>query len=255
MPLTSNPARALVFVNGDCEPLTLTRCAPLAADFILCVDGGLRHCLAADLQPDLLVGDLDSASTTELDSLRERGVEIQRWPVRKDATDLELALDALVQLQQREQIAEVVMLGMAGGRLDQSLANILQLTRVQWPFEISLLTPEGDAWLLQGPRQWQQSLAPGTLVSLLALGAGSASAATASGLELDHNHNDCTGVCTTGLEYPLHNGTLQLGSSLGLSNVVAASADTDAAEVSVTLQRGNLLLIVNPADPDQESVL
>ena len=56
------------------------------------------------------------------------GVRFEVHPSRKDETDLELAL----QLAIAEGANDIEILAMLGGRLDQSLANLLLLTRGEW---------------------------------------------------------------------------------------------------------------------------
>jgi thiamine pyrophosphokinase len=88
---------------------------------IVAADSGLEHVLSAGLEPDLVVGDMDS--------LRDRGL-LERFPperVRafdedKDDTDTEIALKTLYE----EGYEEVVLAGGGGGRLDH-LVGILSL--------------------------------------------------------------------------------------------------------------------------------
>ncbi len=84
--------RALLFANGEAR--SPYRLSLLPDDYRIAVDGGLRHLRGLGLQPHLLVGDFDSISAAELESCREEGAEVLRYPSQKDQTDLELALDA-----------------------------------------------------------------------------------------------------------------------------------------------------------------
>ena len=63
---------------------------------IIAADGGAVHCLALGITPDVVVGDFDSLSPDQLNRLKASGTDIIRHPVRKDDTDLELALKTAV---------------------------------------------------------------------------------------------------------------------------------------------------------------
>ena len=58
---------------------------PQPGDLILAADGGYRHCQAAGLRPDLLLGDLDSLETPP------QALPVQTFPAEKDDTDTMLA--------------------------------------------------------------------------------------------------------------------------------------------------------------------
>ena len=79
------------------------------------------YCL--DQIPDLLIGDLDSVPPEQIDSMASQAVEIQRFPVEKDETDLELALFEVA----RRGYKEIFLVGALGGRIDQTLANLFLL--------------------------------------------------------------------------------------------------------------------------------
>ncbi len=115
--------RILLFANGDLPDPEAARARVRPDDYILCADGGAHHALALGLTPDRVIGDLDSLDPALLARLQAQGVSFEQHPVDKDATDLELALEAARQLGAEE----VLLLGALGGRLDQQLANLALL--------------------------------------------------------------------------------------------------------------------------------
>src|SRR5439155_23558943 len=77
------------------------------------------HAEALGLEVDVVVGDLDSVSSSALANARAGGARVDEHPAEKDATDLELALDEAVAAG----ATEIVVVGGHGGRLDHLLAN------------------------------------------------------------------------------------------------------------------------------------
>ena len=66
-------------LEGDCIPAGFS-----AEDcFVICADGGIDTARKLNIQPDLVVGDFDSAQGEP-----PEGVEVIRLPVEKDETDL-----------------------------------------------------------------------------------------------------------------------------------------------------------------------
>ncbi len=207
--------RAVIFVNG-----TITDYATLTGwlrvdDFLIGADGGTVHCLALGRHPDVIVGDLDSVDPREVVRLAAMGVQIERHPPAKNETDLELALECA----QRQGADEVLLLGALGGRLDQTLGNLLILVQREWPF--ALLIGEGD--------QLAQVVRSGELLHLRAPVSGTVSVIPLSAT--------VTGITYTGLEYPLIDATLHLGSTRGMSNVVAVLPAT------IQISQGLLLVV------------
>ena len=189
--------RAVIFANGDLQDRTAARAALRPGDRLIAADGGLQHLQALGLTPDVVVGDLDSISPAQAQALDRDGLRVVRYPVRKDETDLELAL----RLALAEGAGEVLILGGLGGRWDQTLANLLLVAHPDFRgVNVRLLDGRQQLVLIQGRTQIEGQ--PGDLVSLIPLG------------------GDATGVTTHGLEYPLENGTLRFGSTLGISNVL-----------------------------------
>jgi thiamine pyrophosphokinase len=171
-----------------------------AAAAVVAADGGVDHALALGLSIDLAVGDFDSVTAAGLAAVEAAGARVERHPPEKDATDLELALDAAAALDPRR----LLVVGVAGGRLDHLLAGLLLLGAERYA-HLELDAVAGDALVnvIRGARELEGE--PGELVSLLPLG------------------GDAEGVTTEGLRYPLAGETLAAGSSRGVSNEFAAA--------------------------------
>jgi thiamine pyrophosphokinase len=90
----SKQQRAVLFANGEAS--NPTAIALHGGDYLVAVDGGLHHLQTLKLSPQLLIGDMDSLTAEEVETCREEGTEILRYPPAKDQTDLELALDEVL---------------------------------------------------------------------------------------------------------------------------------------------------------------
>ena len=198
--------------------------APGAADavppgaLVVAADSGLDHALALGLAVDVVVGDMDSVSAAGLGAAAAAGTRVERFPEAKDATDLELALDAAVAAG----AGRIVVLGPAGGRLDHVLgtAALLAAPRYAGVAVSALLGPARLAVVRPGAPA-ALSGRPGELVTLLPV------------------HGPAVGVVTDGLLYPLRDEDLPPGTTRGVSNEMVG----EAAGVSV---RGGMLVAVQP---------
>ena len=90
---------------------------PAADDLVIAADGGFAALEALGVQADLAVGDFDSLGYVP------EGVEVVQHPVRKDDTDLLLAMRIGLERGYRN----FVVTGALGGRLDHSFANLQTL--------------------------------------------------------------------------------------------------------------------------------
>ena len=211
--------RALIFINGEVRDYAPLQSLVHPGDLLIAADGGARHALALGHVPHILVGDLDSVQPETVEALRAQGTLIERHPVAKDQTDLELAIERAV----HEGAHEVYLLGATGGRLDQTLANLLILAQRDWGVPVQLVEGEQSAMLLRGPAALEVAAAPGSTLSVIPLSP------------------QVTGIRYRGLEYPLENATLEFGSTRGISNVVRLSP------ASVEIESGLLLVVVGQA--------
>jgi len=87
------PDTVIVFAGGD--PIPPSAVADLPEDaYVVAADSGLDRARELGFEVDLLVGDLDSISSDGRQQAEAHGTRIERHPVYKDATDMELALKA-----------------------------------------------------------------------------------------------------------------------------------------------------------------
>ena len=127
---------------------------------------------------------------------------VDRHPVDKDATDLELAMASAL-----GQVEAVHVLLPAGGRLDQAMASLVVLASSRWSaLEVSATVGEAHVTVVRGLRRLRGEV--GEVVSLLAVG-GPALVAS-----------------TSGLLYPLAEEALSPTSGRGTSNVIVAEPPT-----------------------------
>jgi thiamine pyrophosphokinase len=181
---------------------------------VIAADKGAEYALACGLRVEVAVGDFDSITAAGLDALASAGVRIERHAPTKDATDLELALDAAVVLGPRR----VLVVGSAGGRLDHLLGGLSLLASDAYAdVELDALLGRATINVVRGERLLLGRV--GELISLLPL------------------QGPAVGVVTEGLRYPLRDETLAPGSTRGISNVFAAE------EARVSLESGVLLAV------------
>lgn len=87
---------------------------------IIGVDRGAFWLLQNGVTPDIAIGDFDSVSKKELKHILDRVKNVMTFPKKKDATDLELAVDVAIRLKPKT----VVIFGGIGSRLDHTFASI-----------------------------------------------------------------------------------------------------------------------------------
>lgn len=206
--------RAVLFINGEVTDYGFLAGLLHEDDFLVAVDGGLRHLQVINRQPHLLIGDLDSVNPDQLQVLSGEGVEIQRFPMEKDETDLELALLETA----RRGYKTILLVGALGGRLDQMLANLYLLMLPELHgLKVRIIDRGQEIFLIRHNAQITGQA--GDLVSLLPL------------------RGSAEGISTTGLEYPLSNETLLQEHSRGVSNRMVEP------HALITLTKGSLLCI------------
>ncbi|MBF0286926.1 MAG: thiamine diphosphokinase [SAR324 cluster bacterium] len=203
---------ALIVCNGDPPSLELLHNFWQQADLTVCADGGANFLVSEGFIPDVIVGDMDSLlPEVEQQVEAKRLIKIQEQNTNDADKALRYCLDHHLQI--------IHMLGIAGGRSDQFLANLELLYKYAPEVKIILWTEQERMEVIS--KEWEESLMIGTTLSLIPL------------------FGTVNGITTAGLAYPLHNQTLQAGKEpCGVSN------KTTLPQVRITIQQGALLLII-----------
>jgi thiamine pyrophosphokinase len=183
----------LIFAGGDVPEPGLADELPVA-DLVLAADSGYDVAVHLGVRVDVLVGDLDSVTTSPIPD----DVVIERYPVDKDQTDLDLALE----LAMREDPARVVVIGGTGGRFDHEISAIGLIGSDRWAGidELDWISPRGRAYVVRRRRILHGDV--GATVSLVPVG------------------GPVTGLTTVGLQWELDGDDLQPWTTRGVSNVM-----------------------------------
>lgn len=211
------PRTVLVVAGGDTAPPAGLAGALPAHDVVVAADSGVHQARVLGVHVDVVVGDFDSATPADLDAAGRDGATFERFPVAKDQTDLELALDRAVALGGPG--AALVVVASAGGRLDHALANVLLLASPS--YAAHHVEAFVDRWHLTVVRDRTCTLATraGETVTILVL------------------DEPTVRVRTEGLAYPLRDEPLVRFSTRGVSNVAEGGSCT------VTAAGGALLVL------------
>ena len=204
--------KALIICNGDPPPEILMYQLWHRVDYRVAADGGANQLYDQNLVPDAVVGDFDSL----LPEIRKELPSSNLFHIKEQNTN---DADKAVRHCLKRGFSEIHILGAEGGRNDQFLSNLEILFKYSLQAHLILWTQlERMEFILDF---WEENLPIGTTLSLLPLFGGA----------------QC--VVTKGLAYSLKNNDLAPGElPSGVSNSVVANP------VSVTLQKGQLLLIV-----------
>lgn len=187
--------KAALFVNGEFEKNDRIMQQINQSDVMVAVDGGLQHVMNSGLIPHIIIGDLDSIDLPDLDYFHHNNVDIIKFPIQKDETDLELAVEHVMNLG----FEEILILGATGGRIDHFLANFLIFSNPKYrDVDIKILTKNSEIFYCK-TRQIIEG-ASGDIVSLIPIS------------------EVVSGVQTTGLMYSLDGENLLRWKSRGISN-------------------------------------
>lgn len=205
----------VILLGGDLTVTDRLRKQVEGARF-LAADSGMRHAKQLDVVPELWLGDFDSTSADLQEDFAK--VPRQTFPVAKDMTDGELALNTAYDLGAKR----VILCGAFGGeRTDHTLLHLTMATRHAIGGRKILLSSGFEEALPLVPGNYQYDLPDGSVFSILSF----------SQLE---------GLTIEQAEWPLDKITLPLGSSLTVSNVVRGT-------LCVSLRLGYAVLIAKPA--------
>lgn len=207
--------KVLLVSSGTIEDPQLLKKYSKEVDYILAVDGGSNYCIKNNIIPDMVIGDLDSIEEDILKIINEKNINILKYPVKKNATDSELAIDFLIEKDYKE----IILLGSLGSRIDHSLANIYLLEyMLEKNVEGILINEKNIIYLVDNEKIIEKNKKYISIVPI-----------TDNGIE----------VSLEGFEYPLEKEKIKRGSTLGISNELKEKKGL------VKIHKGKALVIIS----------
>lgn len=203
----------LLVCGGEAPPRSRLEQRFQDFDHVCAADSGLDTLIAWGLEPDMIVGDMDSISDPTIIKRFPRAT-VSISPRDKDKTDTELGLEALSSVG----VDTIVLAGGGGGRLDHLLA-------LRALFERPILRPSEwhtaseAVYLLMEGEQRSFSTRPSAMVSVFPLAGGAS-----------EMHSE-------GLTWPIDGLSWGPG-DFGISN------RADSGQFSIRAGRGDLLVVL-----------
>ncbi len=184
--------------------------------FFIAADGGALFLESIGFLPDVIIGDFDSLTKEQYKHYEKLGAKIIKYPVEKDETDGELAL----QYCRERGFINIIIIGFTGGRLDQQLANIFLL---EYAFRNGITAfikePGLEMGIIDREKVFFQK--------------------TGAGLSLIPLDEKVTGITVTGCRYLLESGSLLRYKTRGISNII------EQEKAVITVEKGLLLYVLN----------
>lgn len=186
---------AAIFANGEFKKTERIKNIFLQADLIVAVDGGLNHIVNLGLTPHIILGDLDSIDRRDVEYFENNGIAVNKFPEKKDETDLELAINHVINLG----FDNIYILGATGGLIDHFLGNIFLFSNPDYlNLDIKIIDAHSVIFYVR-PNQSIHGV-PGDRISLIPIS------------------EIVRGIKTEGLLFPLNNEDLTRWKTRGISN-------------------------------------
>ncbi len=167
--------RTVILANGQFPSHAVPLAALRGADRIVCCDGAVERLVDFGLEPEWIVGDLDSLSSADCERYREKLVRVRE----QETNDLTKAFRFCLSHGWRE----LVIAGATGLREDHTLGNLSLLADFAGEASVRLLTDTG--WFTPLNASAQLRSQEGQQVSIFSFDPG-------------------TAVYAEGLRYPLN---------------------------------------------------
>ena len=181
-------------------------------DFIICADGGIDIAQQGGITPDIVLGDLDSTKTKEID------LPFIKFPKEKDDTDTMLCLKHGLCIGYKD----FAIIGGIGGRLDHTIANLQTLAYAkEHGAKAVMYSHNSTCLMLSGSEEITLSKKDGFYLSLFSYS------------------EKCEGITISGTKYELSKAELNSSFPLGVSN----EFKDETAHISV--EKGKLLIIIS----------
>lgn len=113
--------KCYIFSSAKIDNYEWIRAMDFSDAFIICADGGIKHTEALGLTADVWLGDGDS-----LKALEVLAGEIINFPVKKDNTDTDLAVEYAIE----RGFKDITIIGGLGGRIDHEFSHFCLLKKI-----------------------------------------------------------------------------------------------------------------------------
>lgn len=206
-----------IFVNGDLKDRNFYKDIIGSCEIVVAADGAANSLIDIEITPDIIIGDMDSIDEKVYSYYEKKNVSMLRYPVKKDKTDTELAIDELAERGYKD----ALMMGFSGGRIDHMLGNLGMCIYADSIGIDLTLRDESTAIFLAQKGKTVIKAAKKSTISFISYGGP---------VQIKK---------LTGFEYPLEDYCLMPGSTRCISN--AAKQDDPIVEI----EYGSALVIIN----------
>ncbi len=205
--------RTILILNGDIPSIKTIKKFYRKGDYVICADGGANSAAVLGIIPNIILGDLDSITKSNLSFFKKKDVEI-RLINEQETTDFEKALLYIIECN----LNNVIVFGAVSNRPDHTLNNFSVMKRYYKSIEIKIIDKDFEIFYLKN--KIKLSYKKGKIVSFMAMPSAS-------------------GITTKGLKYKLENDSLQFGVREGTLNL------SSAENISIEKKKGDLLVFLS----------
>ncbi len=205
--------KCVIIANGDLEYTSDIIKIIKNAQMIISADGGARHLRTLNILPHVMIGDFDSLNPDNYSFFKKKQIKILNFPLKKGHTDTELCVSYALE----NKADDITFLGVTGSRLDHTLANIFLLKKLaKLNIQARIIDKHNEIYIVTNFIELKGT--PKELLSIIPV------------------TQNVTGVTLTGFEYPLENASMQMGDTLGISNIFKESV------ASISIKKGALIV-------------
>ncbi len=199
-------------------------------DYIIAVDGGIRHLVKLGIKPHLWVGDMDSSRDFAVEKEFLDEIKIQKLPEKKDISDSDYAIEKALELKPKR----ITLIGGIGSRIDHSIFNINLF--------LSLKSKGIDCVILDGKQELSFVSAGTYLDKDLAKEKEEIEVLIENKKGKTFSivpFSDINSLSLNGFEYPLNNRNLDKYTNLTLSNKIESN------KASIKVKDGEFLIVIS----------
>ena len=184
--------KCLITGGGRINNLGFLKKSAEECDYIIAADKGYEALKKAGVDIDIAIGDFDSLGCVPED------VIVKKLKAEKDDTDTMTA----VRYALENGAKEILILGGTGGRLDHTVANLQTLSFIAEHGALGKLIDETNEIMGLIPGEYSFKKRIGYSLSVFSM------------------TDEATGLCESGVKYPLDNAVLTNKFPLGISNEI-----------------------------------